>query len=124
MQQFGSSIAAKIVLLRSRCLGIMLSQEDWEWFFGDTSEYVSKVAENTEHILKHAQPENIETSRLTAAGACQSYLFMFTLNRVQKMTMVLQFGFVNVLNSALVLLQDEDEDVREATMDFADSLPR
>ena len=102
----------------------MLSQDDWEWFFGDTSEYVSKVVEITEQVEELSAPANIETSRLVAAQAISSFLPLFKLGRVRNMVLVLQFGFVNLLNAALTLLQDEDVDVRRVIRDFASQLPR
>ena len=38
-------------------------QDDWAWFFGDTSEYVSDFVETTEKILSQADPATIEDSR-------------------------------------------------------------
>ena len=112
-KSFGCSVQDKVTLLAARCLNIMLIQDDWEWFFGDTSEYVSKLVENSENILALAAPENIETSRIAAAKAVGAFLPFFKLSRVQRKVLILQFGFVNILNAGLVLLQDEDSDVRD-----------
>merc|ERR1712130_406364 len=38
--------------------------------------------------------------------------------------MVLQYGIANIVNAALNLLQDEEEEVREAAATFASGLPR
>ena len=124
LKSFGSSVQDKATLLSARCLNIMLIQEDWEWFFGDTSEYVSKVVENSEKILSMAAPENIESSRMAAAEALLAYLPFFKLSRVEKKVLILQFGFVNILNSCLVLLQDEDQEVRDLVIRFSGQLPR
>jgi len=124
LNNFGVTVFSKVVNLKAVCLNIMLIQEDWEWFFGDTSEYVSKVVENSEQIQKLAGPENIETSRILAAKSIKSYLECFQLKRIKKMALVLQFGFANLLNSSCVLLQDEDVEVREVAMEFANNLPR
>ena len=121
---FGCSVQDKVTLLAARCLNIMLIQEDWEWFFGDTSEYVSKLVENSENILAAAAPENIETSRIAAAQAVAAFLPFFKLCRVQKKVLILQFGFVNILNTGLILLQDEDSDVRDIVIKFSSELPR
>ena len=123
-KSFGCSVQDKVTLLAARCLNIMLIQDDWEWFFGDTSEYVSKLVENSENILALAAPENIETSRIAAANAVGAFLPFFKLCRVQKKVLILQFGFVNILNSALILLQDEDSDVRDLVIKFSSELPR
>ena len=124
LKSFGSSVQDKATLLSARCLNIMLIQEDWEWFFGDTSEYVSKVVENSEMILSMAAPENVESSRMAAAEALLAYLPFFKLGRVEKKVLILQFGFVNILNSCLVLLQDEDQEVRDLVIRFSGQLPR
>ena len=124
LKSFGSSVQDKATVLSARCLNIMLIQEDWEWFFGDTSEYVSKVVENSEKILSLAAPENIESSRMAAAEALLAYLPFFKLSRVEKKVLILQFGFVNILNSCLVLLQDEDQEVRDLVIRFSGQLPR
>ena len=124
LKSFGSSVQDKATLLSARCLNIMLIQEDWEWFFGDTSEYVSKVVENSEKILTMAAPENVESSRMAAAEALLAYLPFFKLSRVEKKVLILQFGFVNILNSCLVLLQDEDQEVRDLVIRFSGQLPR
>ena len=124
LKTFGCSVQDKVTLLGARCLNIMLIQEDWEWFFGDTSEYVSKLVENSEKILALAAPERIESSRMTAAEALLAYLPFFKLSRVQKKVLILQFGFVNILNGCLILLQDEDGDVRDTAMRFSSQLPR
>ena len=42
----------------------MYLQDDWAWFFGDTSEYVSDFVETTEKIELQASPSNVEDSRL------------------------------------------------------------
>ena len=123
-KSFGSSVHDKVTLLAARCLNIMLIQDDWEWFFGDSSEYVSKLVENSENILALAAPENIETSRIAAAQAVGAFLPFFKLCRVQKKVLILQFGFVNILNTGLLLLQDEDSDVRELVIKFCSELPR
>ena len=123
-KSFGCSVQDKVTLLAARCLNIMLIQEDWEWFFGDTSEYVSKLVENSENILAAAAPENIETSRIAAAQAVAAFLPFFKLCRVQKKVLILQFGFVNILNTGLLLLQDEDSDVRDIVIKFSSELPR
>ena len=123
-KSFGSSVEDKVTLLAARCLNIMLIQDDWEWFFGDSSEYVSKLVENSENILALAAPENIETSRMAAALAVAAFLPFFKLCRVQRKVLILQFGFVNLLNAGLLLLQDEDSDVRELAIKFSSELPR
>merc|ERR1712098_743925 len=124
LNNFGVTVFSKVVNLKAVCLNIMLIQDDWEWFFGDTSEYLSKVVENSEQIQRLAGPENIETSRIIAAKSIMSYLECFQLKRIGKMALVLQFGFVNLLNSSLVLLQDEDVEVRDVAIEFANRLPR
>ena len=123
-KSFGCSVQDKVTLLAARCLNIMLIQDDWEWFFGDTSEYVSKLVENSENILALAAPEKIETSRIAAAKAVGAFLPFFKLSRVQRKVLILQFGFVNILNAGLVLLQDEDSDVRDLVIKFSSELPR
>ena len=124
LQSFGVTVYAKVINLRSVCLNIMLTQEDWEWFFGDTSEYVSKVVENSEDILKLSSPENIETCRILAGNSIKAYLETFKQKTIIKMPLVLQFGFVNLLNACLVLLEDEDVEVRDIATHFANRLPR
>ena len=120
----GSSIKAQVTNLKAVCLNIMLIQDDWEWFFGDTSEYVSKLVELSENILTLASPENVETCRLSAAQSLIAFLPTFNGKMITKMTLVLQMGFVNLLNASLILLQDEETEVREAVMVFCNKLPR
>ena len=120
----GSSIKAQVINLKAVCLNIMLIQDDWEWFFGDTSEYVSKMVELSEQILTLAASENVETCRLSAAQSLIAFLPTFKKKMITKMTLILQMGFVNLLNASLVLLQDEDPEVREAVMVFCNKLPR
>ena len=124
LKQFGTTVSAKVVNLRAVCLNTMLIQDDWEWFFGDTSEYVSVMVENSEQVLELAGPRNTETQRLVAARAIAAYLPTFNQNNFTKMALVLQFGFVNLLNASLLLLQDEDNDVRDEVMQFAYRIPR
>jgi len=124
-EQLGVATSAKAMKLRAVCLNVMLIQEDWEWFFGDTSEYVSRMVENSEQILKYSDPTNIETSRQIAAEAILAYLPTLQQRQIKdKMALVLQFGFVNLLNASLVLLQDEDPDLRAIVVRFGSGLPR
>ena len=124
LHELGSSIKAQVVNLKSVCLNIMLIQDDWEWFFGDTSEYVSKLVELSENILTLADPGNVETCRLSAAQSLIAFLPTFNRKMIPKMTLILQMGFVNLLNASLILLQDEETEVREAVMIFCNKLPR
>ena len=67
LEKWGPSVTALVMRLRATALASMilqvvttlytcvlileqsgLSQEDWTWFFGEQSEYVSHVVENTE----------------------------------------------------------------------------
>ena len=57
------------------------------------------------------------------ARKCGEYDKQFK-NNFTKMALVLQFGFVNLLNASLLLLQDEDNDVRDEVMQFAYRIPR
>merc|ERR1712115_220303 len=112
-ERLGVATAAKAMQLRSVCLNTMLVQDDWEWFFGDTSEYVSRLV------------ENIETSRQVAGQALLAYLPALQQRQIKdKMVLVLQFGFVNLLNASLILLQDEDPDIRDFVIKFGSGLPR
>ena len=120
----GSSIKAQVINLKAVCLNIMLIQDDWEWFFGDTSEYVSKLVELSENILTLAAPENVETCRLSAAQSLIAFLPTLNRKMITKMTLVLQMGFVNLLNASLILLQDEEPEVRDAAMVFCNKLLR
>ena len=120
----GSAITAQVVNLKAVCLNTMLIQEDWEWFFGDTSEYVSNLVECSENILAMAAPENAETSRLSAAQSLTAFIPTFNKNSISKMTLILQMGFVNLLNASIILLQDEETEVRETVMEFCNKLPR
>ena len=48
-----------------------------------------------------------------------------TLRNIKgRMTPILQYGVVNCLNAALILLQDEDVEVRNAATRFASQLKR
>ena len=98
--------------------------KDWEWFFSDTSEYVSKVVENSEDIVKLSSPVNIETCRILAGKSISAYLGTFRQKTIIKMPLVLQFGFVNLLNACLILLEDEDAEVRDIATHFSNRLPR
>ena len=120
----GSAITAQVVKLKAVCLNTMLIQEDWEWFFGDTSEYVSNLVECSENILAMAAPENAETSRLSAVQSLTAFIPTFNKNSISKMTLILQMGFVNLLNASIILLQDEETEVRETVMEFCNKLPR
>jgi len=124
-EQLGVATTAKAMKLRASCLNIMIMQDDWEWFFGDTSEYVSRLVENSEQILKFSSPENIETSRQMAGESLLAFLPTLQHRQVRdKMALVLQFGFVNLLNSSLILLQDEDAEIRAVAVKFGSGLPR
>ena len=124
LHELGSTIKAQVVNLKAVCLNIMLIQDDWEWFFGDTSEYVSKLVELSENILTLADPGNVETCRLSAAQSLIAFLPTLSRKMIPKMTLILQMGFVNLLNASLILLQDEETEVREAVMLFCNKLPR
>jgi len=122
-----SSLSIKLqkVLLKTNCLNALLVQDDWAWFFGDTSEYVSIFVEATEAIFALANPAEIEDSRLTACKCLQALLLSFNIRKIRgKMTPILQYGVVNCMNATLTLLQDEDVDVRNAATNFASKLKR
>ena len=80
--------------------------------------------ENSEKILQLSESSNSEDLRIIAAKCLQSYLTVFQQKKVEKMTIILQFGFANLLNASLSLLQDEEYDVRQIASSFANKLPR
>ena len=75
-------------------------------------------------LVTKKSPENIETCRIIAGKSLQAYLETFSQKTIIKMPLVLQFGFVNLLNACLVLLEDEDAEVRDIATHFANRLPR
>lgn len=103
----------------------MMIQDDWEMFFRDSSEYVSTLVEMSEAVSRHSEAKRLETSRIYAAKSLVSLLPTLRSREIKgKMPLVLQYGFVNLINSALLLLQDENSDIRmEATL-FGSGLPR
>jgi len=121
----GQSSGLLMVKLRAVCLNSLLIQDDWAWFFGDTSEYVSVFVETSEFILGAAHPTEVEDSRLNAASCLQHLAPCLKIRKIRgSMTPILQYGVINLANAALILLQDEDTEVRNAASKFSSLLTR
>merc|ERR1712012_429386 len=123
-ENWAPSVTALVMRLRATALASMILQEDWTWFFGEQSEYVSHLVQNTEVILALSTSSVLEDSRLEATRALKDYLPVLKQRSVKDMAMVLQYGIANIVNAALRLLEDEEEEVREAAASFASNLPR
>jgi len=124
-EDFGLTSETQAMFLRANCLNGMLVQEDWEMFFRDSSSYVSSFVEMSEAVARHSEARCLETSRSYAAKSLVALLPAFRERKIkEKMPLVLQYGFVNLINSALTLLQDEDSDIRMEATRFGSGLPR
>merc|ERR1712012_364522 len=124
LETWGPSVTALVMRLRATALALMILQDDWTWFFGEQSEYVSHLVQNTEVILAHSTSSVLEDSRLEATRALKDYLPVLKQRSVKDMALVLQYGIANIVNAALRLLEDEEEEVGEAAASFASDLPR
>ena len=125
LDEAGAARVTGVPQLRAAALNTLLCQDDWEWFFGDSSEYCGRLVVNTEEIQRLARPGSLETERLDAANALLQYSPALQTRQLRdKAVLVLQFGFINLLNAALTLLEDEEEEVRQVAAEFACSLPK
>ena len=103
----GTTVSGLVLRLRAASLATMLLQEDWTWFFGEQSQYVSHVVETSEQVVEQCGPSAPEEARLEAARALGSFLPVFLAREVEDMALVLQYAWVNLVNAGLVLLQVE-----------------
>lgn len=122
---FGLTSETQAMFLRANCLNGMMVQEDWEMFFRDSSEYVSSFVEMSEAVARHSEARCLETSRSYAAKSLVALLPALRARNIKEnMPLVLQYGFVNLINSVLTLLQDEDSDIRMEATKFGSGLLR
>ena len=101
----------------------MILQEDFTMFCQDSSEYLSVFTEFTENVVEFSKPQNVETSRLRAGEALIRLSETFGKRKIsEEFPELMQYGFANLLNAALDLLNDEDPDVRMNVVEFASKL--
>jgi hypothetical protein len=121
---YGGAVATLVMQVRAGALAAMLQQEDWQWFFGEQSEFVSHAVENSEAVLAHCAPRGLEDSRLAAARALGAWGPVLAARQAAGLPVVLQYGLANLVTAGLTLLQDEEPEVRDEAARFASCLPR
>ncbi|TRY78337.1 hypothetical protein TCAL_10660 [Tigriopus californicus] len=122
-QDWGLTAQTSLLLASSTAFTAMMVQEDFNMFFRDDSVYVSHFMEFSEQILKFSQPRNMETSRFNSASAILNLLPMFNQRDLKSdVPLVMQYGFVNILNACFTLLVDEESSVRGLITDFVSNL--
>lgn len=122
-QDWGLTAQTSLLLASSSAFTAMMLQGDFNMFFRDDSMYVSHFMEFSEQILKFSQPRNMETSRLNSATAILNLLPIFNRRNLKsEVPLVMQYGFVNILNACFILLVDEESSVRGHITDFVSNL--
>jgi len=117
--QTGSSAEEAAIVARAAAIGRMSRQEDFHMFFKDESPYTSRFVELSERLRELSRPEKGEDSRL---NACRALRKLVSLLMRRDLTCLMQYGVVNLLNSAFILLQDEEVEVREEACEFVAEL--
>ena len=121
--QFGISAQTTALMVQAVCFSSMMSQSDYKMFFGDQSVYCSKFSEMSEMVEQMSRPNNMETCRIHAANALNYLLPIFNEKCVKNdFDPLMLYAFVKLINSALTLLFDEDNNVRELATIFASKL--
>ena len=127
-KRFGKSASSSFVSLSALAFSAMISQDDFSMFFGqDGSTYVSLFCDTAEAAFLLAQPHHQEIERAYAADFILHLVPVF-LTRIFStdepchLSIHMHYGLVQVLNTGLLILSDEDNVIRMKAVDFASQL--
>lgn len=107
----------------------MVLKDDYKMFFGDdTSTYVSIFCDLADAMVQMADPSSQEISRLHTGDALLYLVDIFNQRVLlddgnkSELNIHMRYGLVQVMNAALVLLEDENCDVRMKAVAFVSRL--
>jgi len=128
-KNFGTSAANSCTSTSALAITSMVLKDDYKMFFGDdTSTYVSLFCDLADTMVKMADSSNQEISRLHTGDALL-HLAEFFNQRVllpetdkSELSIHMRYGLVQVMNAALILLDDENCDVRMKALAFVSRL--
>ena len=124
-RRYGKSASSSCVALSALAFSAMLIQDDFGMFFGqDGSTYVSLFCDLAECAHAMAQPECQEIERTYAADFMLHLVPVFRQRIFEKceLSIHMRYGLVQVINTGLSLLNDEDYDVRMKAVEFVCNL--
>ena len=111
------------LMVQAVCFSSMMTQADFKMFFGDESVYVSMFSKMSEDIEKYSQPNKMETCRIHSSQSLKYLIPVFNERNIrQDFDPLIMYAFVKLANSAFVLLNDEDSQVREMITEFVSEL--
>ena len=128
-QKFGTSAANSCISTSALAITSMVLKDDYKMFFGDdTSTYVSIFCDLADAMVKMADPSSQEISRLHTGDALLYLVDIFNQRVLlddgnkSELNIHMRYGLVQVMNAALVLLEDENCDVRMKAVAFVSRL--
>ena len=120
----GLTAKTTTLITQAQCFASMMVQDDFDMFFGDGSFYTAQFSELTHHLEDLSGPEgNSETSRLHVAAALAQLLPVFRKRSLKTdFHILVVLAFTQAFNACLVLLEDEEREVRLKATAFASQL--
>ena len=88
----------------------------------DGSQYTSLFSEFAQHLEDLSSPDNSEVSRLNVAKALIQLLPVFRFRQCKEFNILVVLAMAQVFNVCLVLLEDEEREVRYKATEFGSKL--
>ena len=121
--RYGVMAATTSLMVQAICFASMMTQPDFKMFFSDESVYVSLFSKMTEDLENYSQPSKMETCRMHSAQSLKYLIPVFNTRDIRAdFDPLIMYAFVKLANTALILLNDEDNQVREMITEFVSEL--
>jgi len=104
------------------CFAAMMTKDDFDMFFGDGSQYTSLFSEFAQHLEDLSSSDNSEVSRLNVAKALIQLLPVFQVRQCKEFNILVVLAMAQIFNVCLVLLEDEEREVRYKATEFGSKL--